>query len=149
MENKRSIEVSLKQASVWYNSDNATLRRLALTAYTENELELGFNYIFSKVPKDYFEAIIPIDEEMKYKALIDLAIIAKFYNGDWKKTESNEGYFLGKFIDSNPFLVSSYNGIGIYAHTDSMYAGIIYFKNLEDIIQAIKFLSDRINDLFK
>nr|DAG93722.1 MAG TPA: hypothetical protein [Crassvirales sp.] len=43
MEEKRNIKVTLEQAMEWYNSDNSTLRTLALSAYTEDELKLNFN----------------------------------------------------------------------------------------------------------
>ena len=147
MEEKRNIKVSFNEAIELYNSDNATLRELALTAYAESELAPDINCIYSKVGTSHFYTAVPIDEDMKYRTLAKLAIIAKYFNGDWKKTANNTGYFIGEFIDNSPYPVSSYNGIGIYAHA-SLYAGVIYFKNLEDIIQAIKFLGERVKDLF-
>lgn len=40
----RNISVTLEQAREWYNSDNTTLRTLALNAYAESEL-VGYDYM--------------------------------------------------------------------------------------------------------
>lgn len=39
MENKRNIQVSLKEAKEWYNSNNETLKELALKTYNKEEIE--------------------------------------------------------------------------------------------------------------
>ena len=79
MEEKRNIKVTLEQAIEWYNSGNSTLRTLALSAYTEDELKLSFKYINSKVCNTCFCANVPVDEAEKYNTLVDLAVIAKFF----------------------------------------------------------------------
>ena len=89
MEEKRNIKVTLEQAIEWYNSGNSTLRTLALSAYTENELKLDFKYINSRVHNTRFCANVPVGEAAKYNTLVDLAVIAKFFNGSWKKTIGN------------------------------------------------------------
>lgn len=66
---------------------------------------------------------------------MDLAIIAKFFNGSWKKTTNNTGYFLGNFN----------NGCGPIIDTCS---GVVYFKNQEDAIKAVKILGKRVKSLF-
>lgn len=146
---ERSVNISLEEAIKWYNSDNEKLKTLALKAYTEDKLKLKLKYLYSKVKNCIYCTFIPKDEADKYDVLAELEVIAKYFNGEWKKTKNNSGYFLGEFIDSNPYLVSSYNGIGIYyTHDASLYAGVIYFKNLEDIIQAIKILGKKVKNLF-
>jgi len=45
----RNISITLEQAMEWYNSGNAILRTLALSAYTKDELELNYSLIESKV----------------------------------------------------------------------------------------------------
>lgn len=94
MKETRNIKVTLEQAMEWYNSDNSTLRTLALSAYTEDELKLNLKYISNKVYNTCFRIMIPVDEAGKYNALADLAIIAKFFNGSWKKNSINVGYFI-------------------------------------------------------
>lgn len=149
---KRNIKVTLEQAIEWYNSDNETLRTLALTAYTEEELTLNRDYIFSKV-KGLTATLIPSVDDKKFLALSDLAVIAKYFNGSWKKTDSNVGYFLGqsnlkfpnrRYLDG----IKGLRNIGICEHNIVMYPGIVYFKNPEDVIKAVNILGDKIKDLF-
>lgn len=45
--------------------------------------------------------------------LTDLAIIAKFFNGSWKKTINNAGYFISNCSRRNN-VVCTYNGVDIY-----------------------------------
>ncbi len=148
MEEKRNIKVTLKQAIEWYNGDNNTLRALALIAYTEDELKFNFKYINSKVCSTCFCANVPANEAEKYNTLADLAIIAKFFNGSWKKTTSNTGYFLGNYNNGNGPVADICNGVGAYKHNTVQYAGIVYFKNLEDVIKAVKILGNRVKNLF-
>lgn len=148
MEEKRNIKVTLKQAMEWYNSDNRILRTLALIAYTEDELKLNFKYINSKVCNTCFCANVPVDEAEKYNTLVDLAVIAKFFNGSWKKTTGNTGYFLSNYNNAIGPAIDICNGVGIYQHNTVQYAGIVYFRNQEDAIKAAKILGDRVKNLF-
>lgn len=148
MEEKRNITVTFDEAVEWYNSGNSTLHKLALSAYTEDELRLNFKYINCQVQKNCFYVSVPNNEAVKYSTLADLAIIAKFFNDSWKKTTDNTGYFLGDSNGENGPIVDIYNGVGIYQHNTVKYAGVIYFKNQEDAIKAIKILGKRIKDLF-
>lgn len=148
MEEKRNIKVTLEQAMEWYNSGNSTLRTLALSAYTEDELKFNLKYINSKVCNTCFCASVPANEAEKYNTLTDLAIIAKFFNGSWKKTTNNTGYFLGNYNNGNGPVVETLNGVGVYQHNTVQYAGVVYFKNQEDAIKAVKILGKRVKSLF-
>ena len=148
MEEKRSIKVTFEEAVEWYNSGNSILHKLALSAYTEDELKLNLRYICGKVPSTCFYTSVPDNEAVKYNTLADLAIIAKFFNGSWKKTTNNIGYFIGCSSDGCGPIVATYNGVRVYQHNIVKYAGIVYFKNQEDAIKAIKILGKRIKDLF-
>ena len=148
MEEKRSIEVTLEQAIEWYNGSNATLKTLALTAYTEDELIPDFNYIKSKVDIKNFNAIVPVNEETKYGTLTVLAIIAKYFNGIWVKTIYNAGYYIGNYNVSRNPVANAGNGIGVYKDNFMKYAGTVYFRNQEDAIKAIKILGDKVKYLF-
>ena len=149
MEEKRSIKVSLEKAIEWYNSGNEALRTLALTAYTENELIPDFNYISSRVGQRTFCTKVSINDAKKYSTLVDLIIIAKYFNGDWVKTANNIGYFLSKH---NPYcknsVIATCNDTDVYKHSTVQYAGVVYFKNKEDAIKAVKILGDRVKNLF-
>lgn len=148
MEEKRNIKVTLEQAMEWYNSGNSTLRTLALSAYTEDELKFNLKYINSKVCNTCFCASVPANEAEKYSTLADLAIIAKFFNGFWKKTTNNTGYFLGNFNAGCGPIVDTCNGVGVYQHNTVQYAGVVYFRNQEDAIKAAKILGKRVKSLF-
>lgn len=148
MEEKRSIKVTFEEAVEWYNSGNSILHKLALSAYTEDELKLNLRYICGTVPSTCFYTSVPDNEAVKYNTLADLAIIAKFFNDSWKKTTNNIGYFIGCSSDGCGPIVATYNGVGIYQHNTVKYAGVVYFKNQEDAIKAIKILGKRIKDLF-
>ena len=141
----RNISVTLEQAREWYNSRNATLRTLALNAYTKEELELNYSLyslIESKVDQACICSYIPSCEVKKFEVLAKLATIAKFYNKDWKKTNSNIGYFIWKYNDvSSPISIST--------SSLTQYAGVVYFKNYEDAAQAVRILGDEVKELFK
>lgn len=148
MEEKRNIKITLEIAREWYDSGNNILRTLALNAYTEDELKLDLKCIKSKVCITSFCTNVPANEAEKYSVLTDLAIIAKFFNGSWKKITNNTGYFLGNSNDGYGPIIDTCNGINVYQHNAVQYAGIVYFKNPKDAIQAIKILGKRVKDLF-
>ena len=144
----RNIGVTLEQAIEWYNSGFTSLKLLALKAYTKDELELHYNVIEPKVDRAYGCFSIPRSEQKKFRALAKLAIIAKHHNKDWKKTAYNTGYFLGKSCNGNGPIVGALNGVSVYRHNTGQYAGVVYFKNQEDAIKAIKILGNEAKELF-
>lgn len=143
----RNISVNIEQAREWYNSGNSTLRTLALNVYTESEL-MGYDYIKQLVKREATSVIVPEGEVKKITVHSRLAIVAKYFNGSWKKTTSNTGYFLGNYSTSCGPVVDTCNGVGVYQHNMVQYAGVIYFKNQEDAIKAVKILGESIKDLF-
>lgn len=143
----RNISVTLEQAREWYNSGNSTLRTLALNAYTESEL-MGYDYIKQLVKREATSVIVPEGEVKKITVHSKLAIVAKYFNGSWKKTTCNTGYFIGNYNSGNGPVVETLNGVGVYQHNTVQYAGVVYFKNQEDAIKAIKILGESVKDLF-
>ena len=143
----RNISVNIEQAREWYNSGNSTLRTLALNAYTEQEL-MGYDYIKQLVKREATSVIVPEGEVKKITAHSKLAIVAKYFNGSWKKTTCNTGYFLGNYSTSCGPVVNNCDGVGVYQHNMVQYAGVIYFKNQGDAIKAVKILGESIKDLF-
>ena len=139
----RNISVTLEQAIKWYNSGNATLRELALNAYTKDELELDYNSIDREVNQICTCICIPKCEGKKFQVLAKLATIAKYYNKDWKKTACNTGYFIGNYNNGNS------PAIDIYTNSSAQYTGVVYFKNYEDAVKALKILGDEVKELFK
>ena len=145
----RNISVTLEQAREWYNSRNATLRTLALNAYTKEELELDYNSIDREVDQICTCVCIPKCEGKKFQVLAKLATIAKYYNKDWERTIYNTGYFISNHNPGNGPIDDCYKGIGIYKHYTAQYAGVIYFRNSEDAVKALKILGDEVKELFK
>lgn len=143
----RNISVNIEQAREWYNSGNSTLRTLALNAYTEQEL-MGYDYIKQLVKREATSVIVPEGEVKKITVHSKLAIVAKYFNGSWKKTTCNTGYFIGNYNSGNGPVVETLNGVGVYQHNTVQYAGVVYFKNQEDAIKAVKILGESIKDLF-
>ena len=139
----RNISVTLEQAIKWYNSGNATLRELALNAYTKDELELDYNSIDREVNQICTCICIPKCEGKKFQVLAKLATIAKYYNKDWKKTACNTGYFIGNYNNGNS------PAIDIYTNSSAQYTGVVYFKNYKDAVKALKILGDEAKELFK
>lgn len=139
----RIITVTLQQAIEWYNSGNSALRTLAMSTYTKGELELNYPSIVSKVDQINDSFDIPLKEHKNFKTLAKLATIAKYFNKEWRKTVNNTGYFIGNYNGSND------PSAAIYKHETVQYSGVIYFKNQEDVVKAIKILGDEVAELFK
>ena len=139
----RNISVTLEQAIKWYNSGNATLRELALNAYAKDELELDYNSIDREVDQICTCVCIPKCEGKKFQVLAKLATIAKYYNKDWEKTACNIGYYICNCSTGNNPIAS------IHTSSTVQYAGVVYFKNYEDAIKAIRILGDEVKELFK
>lgn len=141
MDKTRNISITIEQAIEWYNSENATLKTLALNAYTMDELEFNYKMIESNVDQACWCFSIPMCEHKKFIALAKLANIAKYYNKEWKKTTDNTGYFL-----TNRGTTKDYD---VCRHIATQCAGVVYFKNAEDAIKALKILGDEAKELFK
>ena len=145
----RNISVTLEQAIKWYNSGNATLRELALNAYTKEELELNYNSIDREVNQICTCICIPKCEGKKFQVLAKLATIAKYYNKDWERNIYNTGYFISNHNPGNGPVDDCYKDIGVYKHNSAQYAGVVYFRNSEDAVKALKILGDEAKELFK
>lgn len=145
----RNISVTLKQAREWYNSGNNTLRILALNAYTKDELELNYHSIDREVDQICTCVCIPRCEGKKFQVLAKLTTIAKFYNKDWERNIYNTGYFISNRNPGNGPVDDCYKDVGVYEHISEQYAGIVYFRNSEDAIKALKILGDEVKELFK
>lgn len=139
MEEKRNIQVTFEQAKEWYRSDNQTLKTLALSAYSKEELEaLSFEEIFYKIdtscPGFYH---VPDCENKKWSIINKLAILAQYFNS--RSFETTTQYFIkGKFE----------NEIQIGKHAGVRYPGVVYFNNPEDLSKSIKLIGEDINLLF-
>lgn len=159
---KRNITVSLEEARNWYNSEDQTLRRLALQAYTEKELNEPQNFkevleslrvkslhlnmelagdtaSIMKLPKE-----TGINGELALH--MKLAFIAKYFNGTWKPDMNKTKYFLARTHHSYdlPNSIKLDNDYCVGTHERVMYPGIVYFQKQEDVRKAYEMLKDEL-----
>lgn len=144
----RNIKVTIEQAREWYNSNNATLKTLALNAFTEEELMMCLAYVYKNVETDIAAFDVPEEEVKRFKVKADLATIAKYFNGDWSMRPGIKGWFIGNYSDSCGRAVVTYNKVGIYEHHTVQYEGITYFKSLKAAMKAVELLGDKVKLLF-
>ena len=138
----RTVSITIEQAREWYHSDNLTLKALALSAYNGDELELDYNYIANHTERVTTGFLTPVDSVDKIRVYCKLEMVAKHFNGDWKKTTDNKGYFISKTSLEKGIVISE----GSYTRINS---GTIYFKNRVDAETALEILSADINSLFQ
>ena len=152
---KRNITVSLEEARNWYNSENQTLRKLALQAYTEKELNEPQS--FKEVLKSLGIQSINVGMKVNGKEVssveignelaihIKLMFIAKYFNGTWKP-EMDKKYFLAKIPSSYvlPNSIKLDNGYYIGTHETVLYPGIVYFQKEEYVRKAYEMLKDEL-----
>lgn len=87
---KRNITVTLDKAREWYNSENETLKKIALQAFSENELKFDFRSIKSledackALDLNYRDVVFTASDVEKFSkasaALFKLSVIRKALN---------------------------------------------------------------------
>lgn len=159
---QRNITVSLEEARNWYNGKDQTLRRLALQAYTEKELNepqslkevlkaLGIQSLHlnmklggkdaASTMKLSKEIDIEVGSELTFH--MKLALIAKYFNDTtWKPDMNKTKYFLARTHHSYdlPNIIKLDNNYCIGTHEKVMYPGIVYFQKQEDVKKAYEML---------
>lgn len=158
MEN-RNITVSLEEARNWYNGKDQTLRKLALQAYTTNELRepqnfkevlesLGLKSVnlnmrlsgknASSTLKPFKEVYIGNELSLHMK----LAFIVEYFNGTWEPDVTKTKYFLAKthYAYDLPNSIKLDNNYCIGVHERVMYPGIVYFQKQEHAKKAYEIL---------
>lgn len=136
---KRNIAISLNEAKEWYKSGNATLKELALKAYSKEELEyIDFNKIYESVPHttpEYY--IVPDCESIKWSIIHKLTTIAQYFNSKCLR------------LDAQYFIKGKYeNEIQFGKHEGVRYPGIVYFNRQEDLVKATQLIGEDIKYLF-
>lgn len=114
--NTRNVTVTLEKAKEWYNSDNATLKEVALQAFNKNELEYNFREIttFKKACETLglsYNAITCLAENIARiskasAAMFKLNIIKKALNmgQNLHLTEDSKGSCI--YYPFNPFITT-------------------------------------------
>lgn len=162
---KRNITVSLEEARNWYNGEDQTLRKLALQAYTEKELNEPQNFdeileslgvqslnLNMKLGGKDASSTMKLSKEIGIEigsALtlhMKLAFIAKYFNGTWRPEIDKTKYFLGRtaYLYDIPNRAKLDNDYFIGIHGKVAYPGIVYFQNPEDVKKAYEMLKDEL-----
>ena len=153
---KRNITISLEEARNWYNGENQILRKLALQAYTEKELNepqtfrdvlkaLGIQSLNIGMKVNGKEvSSVEIGNELATH--IRLMFIAKYFNGTWKPEMDKTKYFLGRtpYSYDIPNSAKLDNGYYIGIHARVKCPGIVYFQKEEDVRKAYEMLKDEL-----
>lgn len=141
----RNVKITIQQAANWYSSNNDTLKALALSAFSRDELILYYVKAQSKT----ISLDLPLGQIDKFKTLAQLSLLASYFNSI-TKIEKGTKYFLGKNDEVNHSIVNKlFDNIYIYGHIDVKYAGIVYFNSEEDIKKAVSMIGeDKIKRLF-
>lgn len=156
---KRNIKVSLEEARNWYNGKDQTLRKLALQAYTENELTepqtlkevlealgIGNLHLNMKVEGEISSAaqVKEMSQEIGSELTLHmkLAFIARYFNGTWRPDMKQTKYFLARthHLYDLPNSIKLDNDYCIGTHERVMYPGIVYFQRQEDVRKAYEML---------
>lgn len=144
----RNISITLEQAIEWFHSDNSTLRTLALNAYTESELA-SYDYIKSCVDTQMMKLYIPQDDCGKAFINSKLAILAKHFNGNWRRLPGEDGYYISYTPDKNTTLGRDViDNVHVLGSTLCYSAGVIYFKRRKDAERAVQILGKDLKHLF-
>ena len=148
---ERYITVSFEKAKEWYNSNNPSLKEVALQAFSKEELEqidfkelidllLSYRYELTTTQIVQLESLKNRKDTTKVSAPKLLRILAVYFNsGFWKKKEGEEGYFFYKkdngFVNIHSSKVmDKYWGIG--SHSSVCYPTLVYFKREKDCKEA-------------
>ena len=117
METHNTIDVSLDEAKEWFNSGNATLKEIALKAFSKNELTYNFKDIttFKKACETLglnYDTMVFKAKEMSFvskasAAMFKLNIVRKTLNlgQDLHLTKNPEGSYI--YYPYNPFVTKS------------------------------------------
>lgn len=132
----RNVKITIQQAANWYSSNNDTLKELALSVFSKDEIILYYVKAQSKT----VSLDLPLGQIDKFKTLAQLSILASYFNSI-TKIEKDTKYFLGKNDEVNNSIdVKLFDNIYIYKHINVKYAGIIYFNSEEAIRKAVSII---------
>lgn len=141
MTEKRNLGVSLEEAREWYKGGNVTLKKLALTAYTMEELELSYDTIMlgAKIFMGSSCLEHPTANAKMLQALNKLNNLAFVFNGGWKKPVGTEGFFLAPWSTVlSGIIVHTIGTWSVLSHENATFPGIVYFRKKADAIKALE-----------
>ena len=135
MENRElKVLLSKTMARRWYESTDEQLKVLALSVYTKEELEeLTIEDIVANVEETNPEIY------NKISSMNMIHIVAKYFNGDWKKRDDVMGYFYAYNTHTKVWELRYHNSV--------TYPGIIYYKDKATADKAFEYLYEHYNNI--
>lgn len=151
MEEKRSIQISLKEAKEWYNSGDSFKKELALKAYKEEELKLSYFKILHKLPDD-----ITRKTALKSDIYLKLINVAEYLYKKYEPTvvntvvNRNYVYYLitPKLSIPSSTKYTDYKDFSIKATSVKPYDNV-YFNSIKATKEAIDILGNELKILFE
>ena len=147
MEEKRNIQISLKEAREWYNSGDSFKKELALKAYKEEELVcITYGQIMTMI--NYNKLIINDKKINAYRKLLEVATyFNSIYSKEYNPLLGEQQYYiitkkgtLTSFVKYKDFAIKQNICKPDYE---------IAFNSLDAAKRAIDILSDELNVLFE
>lgn len=145
---ERFVSISISKAREWYKSEDAALKSLALSVYTENEL--------LDIPESIEEVCKKLNigwttkwrgftgtEIKSFERQMATTAVARYLNKGWEKGVTEEGFFLGYIGAYSPARIVARIGgtnLVVFSHSTVKYPGIVYFKTPELAAKAYKLL---------
>lgn len=138
----RSLKLTLGQARDWFKSGDFTLKTLALSVFSEDELVSSYKDIIDLVNTDSVTVQVPKELTNRIIVYSKLLIASEYFNSIHRY--KNEHWFIGELANPyyNPSNINKYNGFTLVKHQKATYAGIIYFNCLTDLEKTIDMLGD-------
>ena len=146
---ERIIKININTAKEWYNSDNPSLKEIALQAFSKKELEqidLKYADNLTDTQRIQLKSLKNRQDITKISAPKLLRILACYFNkGFWKKKEGEEGYFFykkeGGFMNTySPRVMDKYWCIS--SHSSVCYPTLVYFKREKDCKEAYNIMKN-------
>ena len=136
----KTISINLDQARIMYKSNSEDLKKLALSVFSKNELESLNERDISFVVKQATNLFkYPLGYDKIITLFIRILTVAKYFNEDWERTNSNTGYFITP-VSVKINNVKTYQ-FGVRSHCSVIHPGIIYFRRYDDAMYTIKILN--------
>lgn len=135
MENRElKVLLSKTMARRWYESDDEQLKVLALSVYTKEELEeLTIEDIVANVEETNPEIY------NKISSMNMIHIVARYFNGNWKKKDDMIGYFYAYDTHTKIWY--------LHYHNTVTYPEIVYYKDKATAEKAFEYLEEHYNNI--
>lgn len=135
MENRElKVLLSKTMARKWYESNDEQLKLFALSVYTKEELE-------KLTIEDIVANVQETNPELwdKMASMNYIHIVAKYFNGNWKKKDDVMGYFYAYDTHTKVWELRYHNSV--------TYPGIVYYKDKVTADKAFEYLYEHYNNI--